>query len=234
VDDLFSAKDAKYMSPKLLADAVRAAGGLIHNNHPSRGEEGRDQFDYPPEYSPVIANTEMGADVVHYGGKAYRLDTERIVRRFLNAGGRTGFVKGTDTHEGKPAARTAVVARSLTREAIFEALRHRRNYAASHARIVLDFRIDGHKMGEEVETDGPPCITVRVRGTDRLQEVALIRDGAMIHCVRPDGLNARLTYVDTTFRGNSYYYARVTQVDSDEHGNPSQAWSSPIWVTREQ
>ncbi|MEW6356496.1 MAG: hypothetical protein AB1696_09230 [Planctomycetota bacterium] len=29
-----------------------------------------------------------------------------------------------------------------------------------------------------------------------------------------------------------YYYVRVTQQDTDEHGNPSHAWSSPIWVKR--
>jgi hypothetical protein len=31
---------------------------------------------------------------------------------------------------------------------------------------------------------------------------------------------------------NSYYYLRVIQADKDEHGNPSHAWSSPIWVRK--
>ncbi len=35
---------------------------------------------------------------------------------------------------------------------------------------------------------------------------------------------------DNGFLGSSYYYLRVTQADKDEHGNRSQAWSSPIWV----
>jgi len=45
VDYLFSAKDVAYMTPDLLAQAVRREGGLIHNNHPSADQEGRDQFD---------------------------------------------------------------------------------------------------------------------------------------------------------------------------------------------
>ena len=39
-------------------------------------------------------------------------------------------------------------------------------------------------------------------------------------------------YVDRTFKGDSYYYLRVTQIDKDKLGNPSRAWSSPIWVKR--
>ncbi len=73
----------------------------------------------------------------------YQLNWEQSVRMFLGTGGRTGFVGGSDTHEGKPAARTAVLAEALTREGLFEALRSRRNYAVTHARIVLDFRING-------------------------------------------------------------------------------------------
>ncbi|MFH1268282.1 MAG: CehA/McbA family metallohydrolase [Planctomycetota bacterium] len=229
VDYLFSAKDPACMSPDLLAEAVRKAGGLIHNNHPSAGPDGRDQWDYAPASSSVIVNTEMYPDTLFYQGKTYQVDMEKTVRSFLDRGGRTGFVGGTDTHEGKPAARTAVFTGQLTREAVFEALRHRRNYAISNARIGLSVKLNDHYMGEEIEIEGKPHLAVEVQGTDLIREVAIVRDGSILHSVDPGSQVAKLQYVDEGFRGESYYYVRVTQVDTDQHGNPSRAWSSPIW-----
>lgn len=230
VDYLFSAKEVAYHNPDLLAAAVRRHGGLIHNCHPSAGPDGRDQFAYDAACNDVIVNTEMGPDKMYYEGKEYRLNLETVVRAFLNRGGKTGFVGGTDTHEGKPAARTAVLSRELTRPAIFDALRHRRNYAITHARIGVDFRINGHLMGEEIEVEGKPRIAAQIQGTDRIEEVVLVRDGTIVHTLRPAGPTAQLEYEDHAFAGNSYYYVRITQMDKDQHGNPSRAWSSPIWV----
>lgn len=230
VDYLFSAKDAAYNSPNLLAQAVQKVGGLIQNNHLDPGAGGKDQFDYDPVHSSVIVNTEMWPDTMQYQGKTYTGNTERTLREFLNKGGKTGFVGSTDTHEGKPAAKTAVLAKELTRPAIFEALRQRRNYAVLGARIVLDFTINGHLMGEEIKIEGKPRIVVDVGGTDKIQEVVLVRDGTVLHSLQPGTPNAKFEYVDEAFGGNSYYYVRVIQADKDEHGNPSHAWSSPIWV----
>ncbi|NCO39497.1 MAG: hypothetical protein COZ06_15840 [Armatimonadetes bacterium CG_4_10_14_3_um_filter_66_18] len=230
VDHLLCAKDPAYMSPNLLAQAVAKLGGLIHNNHPDSTPEGEDQFAYDPAYSTVIANTELLPDTLQYQGKTHQVNGEQTVRGFLNRGGRTGFVAGTDSHEGKPAARTAVLAPELTRAAVFDALRHRRNYAVTNARILLDFRLNGHLLGEEFEIEGKPRLVAEVRGTDMLDEVALIRDGVILYSISPKARSTRLEYVDQSFEGTSYYYLRVIQADKDEHGNRSHAWSSPIWV----
>ena len=230
IEYIFSAKDPAYMTPDLLAAAVRKAGGLAQNNHPSDNPPERDQFEYSRSNDSVIANTEMLPDVLHYEGKTYTLNTEQAICDFLNKGGKTGFVSGTDTHEGKPIARTAVLAQELTREGIFEALRHRRNYAVSNAKIVLEFSINGYEMGEEIEIEGKPRIHVNIRGTDKITEVVIIRDGALLRVFRSPMNHLRFDYVDQSFDKSSYYYLRVTQADKDEHGNPSYAWSSPIWV----
>ena len=174
----------------------------------------------------------MGADIVSFEGKSFETFTERTIREYLNNGGRTGFVGGSDTHEGHPAARTAVLARTLGRAALFEALRSRRTYAVSHARIGLDFRINGHYMGEEIEVAGVPRLFVRVDGTDRLALVEIIRDGAVLREFKPGTKSVRLELVDRSPGSASYYYVRVTQVDADPQGNSSRAWSSPIWVRR--
>jgi hypothetical protein len=122
------------------------------------------------------------------------------------------------------------LAERLTRQAIFEALRNRRNYAVSHARIVLDFQINGHRMGEVIVVPDKPELAVSVTGTAPLAEVAMIRDGAVLHRLTPNTPHVTFTYRDEAFEQASYYYVRVIQSDADEHGNPSHAWSSPIWV----
>lgn len=229
-DSLFSAKDAATMTPDLLAAAVLKHGGLVQNNHPCSGPDGADQWAYDPAYDSVIASTEIAEDKMQYNGKTYASGVEQAIRDFLNRGRKTGFVKGTDTHEGRPSARTAILAKELTRDALFEALRHRRTYAVTHARIILSFTVDGHEMGEAFATAGKPRIAVDIQGTDALTEVAVIRDGTILTSRNPGVSHTAFSYVDESFSGKSYYYLRVTQIDNDESGNPSCAWSSPIWV----
>jgi hypothetical protein len=230
VDSIFSAKDPAYESPDLLAEAVGQHSGLIHNAHPNAGPEGRDQFEYTPAHASIIANSEIGPDVIRWQGKVYALKMEQTLRAFLNRGGRTGFVAGSDTHDGKPEVRTAVLVNELTRSALFDALRHRHNYAVSRDRIGLDFRINGHLMGEEITVKGAPRILVEVHGTDLIREVIIVRDGVGLHTVKPASRTLRFNYVDHSFAGASYYYVHVEQTNTDEQGNPSYAWSSPIWV----
>lgn len=230
VDYIFGAMDSDYASPDLLAEAVRKAGGLIHNNHPDP-VQWPDEFDYTAASAQVIANSEMWPDTVQVATRRFTAGTEQTLRAYLGGGGRTGFVGGSDTHEGTPGVETAVLATALTRPAIFDALRHRRNYAVYNARIGLDVRIDGHFMGEEISVSGAPRIAVEVRGTDAIDEVIIVRDGAVIHTEHPGARQAKFAYVDSGFAGRGWYYVRVIQADMDRYGNRSRAWSSPIWVT---
>ena len=63
--------------------------------------------------------------------------------------------------------------------------------------------------------------------------MTIVRNGSALHSLDPAANRVRLQYVDRSFDGDSYYYLRLTQVDTDEHGNASRAWSSPIWVKKE-
>jgi len=231
---LFSAKDAATSTPDLLAAAVRANGGLVHNFHPSDGADASEQFLCDRANESVIANTEMWPDTLLHRGREHDVHGESNVRRFLSTGRRTGFVGGSDSHEGRPVARTAVLARELTRAGVFETLSRRRNYAITNARIRIDFRIDGRFMGEAIETRGRPRILVEIEGTDEIREAVVVRDGAVAFTLVADGRRARLETHDDACGDESYYYVWVVQNDSDEHGNPSMAWLSPIWVTQER
>jgi hypothetical protein len=179
---------------------------------------------------PVIVNTEIGPDAIRYQGTRHEPEMERTVRRYLDEGGCAGFVAGSDTHEGRPQARTAVLAHRLTRRDLFEALRERRMYAVTGARIELEFSINGAVMGGWITTRDAPEVRAHVKGTAPIANMQVIRNGGVLREASPGTREASLEFRDTAFPRRAYYYLRVVQQDADEKGNPSMAWSSPIWV----
>src|SRR5262249_44702865 len=63
-----------------------------------------------------------------------------------------GFIASTDHGEG--ASYAGVLAESLDREHLFDALRARRTYGATIKGILVDFRVDDHLMGESFAAEG--------------------------------------------------------------------------------
>ena len=123
----------------------------------------------------------------------------------------------------------AVLAEELTREAVWDAMKKRRVYATTGARILIDFTINGQMIGEELTLSRKevPALKFRVVGTDSIKKINIVRDNKDIYSIAPKSDTARLTFVDREKRsGVSFYYLRVTQEDGHI------AWSSPIWVIR--
>ena len=124
-----------------------------------------------------------------------------------------------------------MIAPELTREAIIQALRERRCYATTGARIVLDFRVNGHGMGEEFTTAVPDvAVTARVVGTAKLARLEVVCNGSAVlsqsaTATAPPRSPRRLPLSEEQ---TSYLYLRATQ--SDGH----VAWSSPVWVSLPQ
>jgi len=105
----------------------------------------------------------------------------------LRRGFRFGVVASSDSHAGHPGGfgdgRMAVLARALTRDDIWEAIRERRVYATTGANIRLDFRINGAHMGQAI-TDGETSrrvIEVAVEGMNQIDYVELVKNGATLH-----------------------------------------------------
>jgi len=162
------------------------------------------------------------------------------IRSALVKGLRFGFIGGTDNHAGWPVRSakgkgycglTGVQARELTRESIWEALRARRTYATSGARIFLDFTLnDEYPMGSEVKLRPieKRNFTIKVRGTAAIERVEIISQGATLASLETNGTtDADLTWTEPRPEApldNCYYYLRVRQTDGH------RAWSSPIWI----
>jgi len=186
---------------------------------------------------------------------------DRSVQRALAMGHRLGFIGGTDTHYGQPghgphgvdegSGLAAVYAKERTREAIFDALYRRRCYATTGARMVLDFRVNGHAMGEEIDCEvqngkwkmqNRNCkmrkIEGRAIGTRKIRKVEILRNNEVVYVREGAGFEVRFEWTDRedlrklaippTFDGDVpflFYYCRVTQ--EDRH----IAWSSPVWLS---
>lgn len=159
---------------------------------------------------------------------------EHSVQRAWQRGYRLGVIASSDTHTGTPGNEgwglAAVWAEKLTREDLFEALRTRRCYATTGARILLDFRLNGFRMGEVVREEhaGKRQITVLAAGTANLDTLEILKNNVVMHTTRGTGKVMRVQWDDSAGDPSGdledFYYVRVTQKD----GN--RAWSSPIWI----
>lgn len=112
----------------------------------------------------------------------------------LEQGYQVGVVCNSDGHKGRPGAEgpgagqfgvygglTCVLAEELSREAIFSALKARRCYGTTGARIHLDFNIDGNLMGEACEAYGPVMVKATAHGTAPMAELILMRGPKILH-----------------------------------------------------
>ena len=136
---------------------------------------------------------------------------EWLLHDALAKGYTVGVVANSDGHKGRPGAShpgastfgaygglTCVLAESLTREAIFEAIRQRRCYAVTSAqRIHVELAVNGLPMGAEGTVSGPVRVRGRVAGTGPIERVDIFRGLELRHTVSP--------YTAASFEGSSAY-----------------------------
>ena len=106
----------------------------------------------------------------------------------FDKGYRVGIVCNSDGHKGRPGAEgpgagqfgifgglTCMLAESLTRPAVFEALQQRRCYGTTGPRMDLSLSVAGQPMGSELEHAGPVHVQAAIRGTGPVESLALYR-----------------------------------------------------------
>lgn len=155
--------------------------------------------------------------------KTFRWD--RCGKFFLQAGYRYGFVANSDDHKGHVGVNgiTAVYAKTLDRDAIFEAYQKRHVYATSNARIKLLFTVNGQLMGSVLPNQKKNELLIDVTGEGPLKKIDLFRNGEPFKRYAPKG---RTFQINETIRDDqpTNWYVRVTQQDNHI------ALSSPIWL----
>lgn len=153
----------------------------------------------------------------------------------LKRGARMGCIAATDDHGGNcglvleergfpkmyPGI-TGVWAKENTLPAIFEALKARRCYGFMGGRITLDFRINGHYMGEEFVTDQDRGIYYKVEADVSIDTVTIVKNCRDYIILK--GKNEQLLFDYRKENKTDCYYVHIKLTDG------RRAWSSPIWV----
>ena len=136
---------------------------------------------------------------------------EWLLEDALRAGYKVGVVSNSDGHKGRPGAShpgastfgaygglTCVLAESLTREAVFEAIRARRCYGVSAAqRIHVEVSVNGLPMGAEGRATGPVRVVGRAAGTGPLERIDVLRGLDVLQTISP--------YTAASYAGSSRY-----------------------------
>ncbi|MCC6395332.1 MAG: DUF3604 domain-containing protein [Bryobacterales bacterium] len=177
-----------------LQSYVRRKRGVMIPHHPANrvGHRGADFSKRDPALSPVLEMySEWGSAEYDRGPYPYIRHTEggrwtkNTMQYLLAQGHRFGVVASTDDHLGYPGAYgeglAAVLAPELSREAIFDALRNRRTYAVTGDRILLDVRLNGRVMGQELPDSHERVIEVAVEGWDQIDRVEVLKNNRVIH-----------------------------------------------------
>ncbi len=218
--------------------------GFGQFNHPGDYDLIQSEFDHFEIINPQVVPQLVGIetwngsqpfDKYFYGG-SYSGNRYSYLDAANQAGWRLGALGSQDNHQKdwgtKNRFRTAVLAKSLTREAIVEAYQQRRFYATEDADLWLDFRCSGYSMGSQL-TGVPRHFTVSAydKSGDTFAEVRLYRNGDLLATQTVAGNSIRAVFTDDDWKEPAYYYVIVSQNDAnDQTGRNDAAITSAIWV----
>jgi hypothetical protein len=141
----------------------------------------------------------------------------------FDCGYTVGVVCNSDGHKGRPGAEgpgagqfgianglTCVLAEELTRAGIFRALKERRCYGTTGARIDLDLQIDNAPMGSVISTGKTARLKTTVTGTAPLESVRIFRGKEVLHTWQPeafrqlgDSRKIRVSWKGSRIRGRA-------------------------------
>ena len=212
--------------PTALENYYRALasvpGSVSQFNHPDDIHGDFERFDhYSPKYDAAVSLLEVAGEdgVVDCG----------YYDRALDEGWHVAPTNNQNNHKGQwgdaSDARTVVLAKSLTEEALYAAMKVRRVYATQDSDLAIYYELNGTVMGSIIPKSEEAEITVFLSDpTDEaIGNVEVVTDGGEV---------IDSAYVETPSQvlelsascGHSYYYLRITQPDGD------MAVTAPVWM----
>ncbi len=197
-------------------------GSVSQFNHPDDIHGDFERFDhYSPRYDAVVSLLEVAGEDGVVDCEYYDLA--------LDKGWHVAPTNNQNNHNGQwgdaSDARTVVLAKSLTEEALYAAMKDRRVYATQDSDLAIFYELNGTVMGSILPKSEEAEITVFLSDpTDEaIGSVEVVTDGGAVLVSE---------YVETPSQvlelsasgGHSYYYLRITQPDGDV------AVTAPVWM----
>lgn len=197
-------------------------GSVSQFNHPDDIHGDFERFDhYSPRYDAVVSLLEVAGEDGVVDCEYYDLA--------LDKGWHVAPTNNQNNHNGQwgdaSEARTVVLAKSLTEEALYAAMKDRRVYATQDSDLAIYYELNGTVMGSIIPKSESAAVTVFLNDpTDEaIGSVEVVADG---------GKAIARQWVETPTQmlelsvpsGYSYYYLRVTQPDGDV------AVTAPVWM----
>lgn len=200
-------------------------------NHP--GTTFGDFYDfahYDSEIDQLITTIEVGNGDGAIGSSGYFPSYEYYTRA-LDKGWHVAPTNNQDNHKGywgdANTGRTVVLADSLTRDNIYDAIRNMRMYATEDNDLEIQYTLNNNVMGTIYE-EAPDEVNINVKLKD-----ATDKADAKVEVIVNGGLSiasktVAVSEAEVSFNLKpeySYYYIRVTQGDGDI------AVTAPVWIS---
>lgn len=155
----------------------------------------------------------------------------------LRRGAEMGCIGGSDDHSGKGGRMierpypfnypglTGIWAKENTVEGVFEALKSKRTFAFMGGKVTVDFRVNGHYMGEKLArgADGELHIWFSVKADAPVKTVTLVKNCRNYMIFNSISSECIIDYCQETEKDS--YYIRV-ELEDGRFG-----WCTPVWVT---
>ena len=192
--------------------------------------------------TPLIEMISRADPAEYMGHPAFARDTCCEGGYWLDAlkrGAKMGCIAGSDDHDGmngrvhekwgypgKYPGITGVWAKENTVEGIFEAIKSKRTFCFMGGRMTIDFRINGHYMGEEITLgkEEHANIFIDVQADTKIKRIALVKNGRERVCLM--GQTHQMVFDYFNEQETDFFYLRV-ETEDGRYG-----WCSPIWVAR--
>ena len=186
-------------------------------------------WDYADEAAQPVAEIFQTRGSYEYAGAPRHAgnatgEPGNYIQDAWSRGLKIGVIASPD--HGGGVGKAAVWARAKTRAAILEGIRARRTFGTTAARVRMDFRVNGHLMGEAAKrAAGPVRVTADVASPRPIRAIEICRNNEFVYSTQPGGREASIDFTDREPPpGAGYYYLRVIQEDGEI------AWSSPVWL----
>lgn len=197
-------------------------GSVSQFNHPDDIHGDFERFDhYSPRYDAVVSLLEVAGEDGVVDCEYYDLA--------LDKGWHVAPTNNQNNHNGQwgdaSDARTVVLAKSLTEEALYAAMKDRRVYATQDSDLAIYYELNGTVMGSILPKSEEAEITVFLSDpTDEaIGNVEVVTDGGAVLVSEYVETPSQVLELSAS-SGHSYYYLRITQPDGDV------AVTAPVWM----